>query len=501
MGHMDATLLQERRKKMNEPMNTMQNSVQSKLLNILSFALISVVFYYMAYYSVSDLLPSSVPVHHDDYTNYSSAAGGLALSWIRPLSTWLIFIFSSLGPEWLIWSVRIFTATYVFLAWKILIEVVRPRQYWISLLLFAVAALCSPIVAEYARYTGMVTHMMSGCLGLAAVYCLFKDDRESNNGWLYASVVLLVLSTLAKEDFILFYVFSFVYVMIKSDKPLKPRLLVGLAGLAVSLLMVAGAKFLAASSFLGASDTQSSYFIDTSIMGVATTVWRYLTGAGHPAMAGHGQIIAGAMIFASIASLIVLIRDRKIPKSLYVVGATLTLIAPYSVLPNHVNAYYELIWLPFIIGAVYVALAELLNTWKPAATRSYAACAALAALAFWLAITDAPGRLSVAHWYDAVGSNNARFFKQLEDNKAAINAAPSVCVYGANAFSPWYMHSGQYLETVMGLHTVWNVVADKSSALYPGFAQGAGSSKGRVVVTDASETNANCLKLTLAGAQ
>lgn len=502
MGHVDATHLQERSEEMSEPMNSMPTPLSSRHLNILSFALISAIFYLMAYYSVSDFLPSSIPVHHDDYTNYSSAAGGLAWSWIRPLSTWLIFLFSSMGPDWLIWAVRIFTATYVFLCWKILIEVLQPRQYWITLLLFAMASLSSPIIAEYARYTGMVTHMMSGCLGLAAVYFLFKDDREENDTWLYVSVAFLLLSTLAKEDFILFYVFSFAYVLFKSRKAIKKRFLTGLIGLVAALLMVAGAKFLAASSFLGASDAQSSYFIDTSPTGVATTVWRYLTGAGHPAMLVHGYIIAAAMIFSSILALIVMLRDKTIPGTLYVIGAAFTLIAPYSVLPNHVNAYYELIWLPFIIGSVYVALAEVLKTTATTPPlRTNLACALLAALCVPLYVVDTPGRSSVAHWYDAVGSDNAKVFKRLEENKAAINAAPSVCVYGANAFSPWYMHSGQYLETVMGLHTVWDIVIDKSSPLYSGLQQGAASSKGRVIVTDTFEATANCLKFSIAEAE
>ena len=107
-------------------MNSMSRHLLSRRVGIHSFALISAVFYLMAYYSVSNFLPSAIPVHHDDYTNYSSAAGGLAWSWIRPLSTWLISVFSSLGPDWLIWAVRIFTATYLFLCWKILIEVIQP---------------------------------------------------------------------------------------------------------------------------------------------------------------------------------------------------------------------------------------------------------------------------------------------------------------------------------------------------------------------------------------
>jgi hypothetical protein len=473
----------------------------SKHLNIFSFACISAIFYFMAYYSVSDIFPGSIPVHHDDYTNYASAAGGLQWSWIRPLSTAVIYVLASLGPDWLIWAVRVLTATYVFLCWKILVEVMQPRQYWVTLALFSIAALSTPIIAEYARYTGMVTHMMSGCLGLAAVFFMFKDDREENDTWLYVSVAMLLLSTLAKEDFILFYVFSTAYILFKSANPIRKRVLVGLAGLTVSLLMVAGAKFLAVSSFLGASDAQSSYYIDTSPIGVASTVWRYLIGAGHPAMIIHGKIIAAAMVFASIAALIVLLRDRTLPKTLYVIGAALTLIAPYSVLPNHVNAYYELIWLPFIIGAVYVALAELMKTSNVSVSRSSLASIILAVLAIQLYVTDTPGRFSVAHWYDAMGTDNAKVLKYLEENKAAIDAAPSVCVYGANSFSPWYMHSGQYLQTVMGLHTVWNIVIDKNSPLYPGMQLGASSSKGSVVVRDTSEANVDCLKLTIGNAE
>lgn len=479
-------------------MNLIAKSTHSRRVNIFSFALISAVFYLMAYYSVSDVLPSAIPVHHDDYTNYTSAAGGLVWSWIRPVSTWLIFAFSFLGPDWLIWAVRILTATYVFLSWKILIEISQPRQYWITLILYTMASLSSPIVAEYARYTGMVTHMVSGCLGLSAVNLLFKGDREENDTWLYISVMLLLLSTLAKEDFILFYAFSFAYVLFKSKNPIKKRALIGVIGLSIALMMVASAKFLAASSFLGAGDTQSPYFIDTSPTSVATTVWRYLIGAGHPAMKVHGQIIATAMIVSGILALIVMLRDRAIPQTLYVIGAALTLIAPYSVLPNHVNAYYELIWLPFIIGSVYVAFAEAMNTSAVPPPRAYLACAFFAAFCVPLNIVDTSGRTSIARWYDSVGSDNAKVFMHLEDSKAAINAAPSVCVYGANAFSPWYMHSGQYLETVLGLHAVWNIVIDKSSSLYLGFQQGAASSKGRVVVSDTSEKNASCLKLSIA---
>jgi hypothetical protein len=464
-------------------------------VNVLSFGLISMVFYLMAYYSVSEFFPNSTPVHHDDYTNYSSAAAGLTWTWTRPLSTWIIFLLSSLGPDWLIWAVRLFTVMYVFLSWKILTEVWLPRPQWMTLILFAMASLSSPIVVEYARYTGMITHMISGSLGLASVYFMFKNDREKNDTWLYVSIILFVFSALAKEDFILFCVFSFIYVLLKSKKPIKKQAVIGLIGLSCALLMVAGAKFLAASSFLGTSDEHSSYFLDASPSNVAMTVWRYLTGAGHPSMTVHGAIIAGVMICSSGIALILILRDRTIPKTLYFVGAALTLIAPYSVLPNHVNAYYELIWLPFILGAACVALSEVINTDVEITRRTYLASTILIALCVSLFVVDAVGRTSIAHWYDVVGADNAKLFRHLEDNREAINSAPSVCVSGANAFSPWYLHNGEYLRVVIGLHSVWHIITDKNSQLYPGFQQAAASSRGRIIVSDASEANASCLKL------
>lgn len=464
-------------------------------LNALSFGLILIVFYLMAYCSVSNLYPSSIPVHHDDYTNYSSAASGLAWTWTRPLSTWLIFVLSSIGPDWLIWAVRLLTVMYVFLSWKILTVVWQPRSHWTMLSLFAVSSLSSPIIAEYARYTGMLTHMLSGSLGLASVYFLFKNDRKKNDNWLYFSVILFVLSALAKEDFILFYIFSFVYVMIKTKKPIKKQVVIGLVGLSVALMMVAGAKFIAASSFLGTRDEYASYFFSASPSSVATTVWRYLTGAGHPSMTMHGEIIATIMISSSVVALFLIIRDKAIPKTLYFVGAALTLIAPYSVLPNHVNAYYEIIWLPFILGSACVALAEIINTGMEITRSKYLAFTIFIALCVSLIVVDAVGRTSIANWYDVVGADNEKLFRHLEENRVAINSAPSVCVYGANAFSPWYLHNGEYLRVVIGLHSVWHIVTDKSSPLYPGFQQAAASSQGRIIVTEASEANESCLKL------
>lgn len=460
-----------------------------------ALVIIALVFFWMAYYSVSPIAPNALPVHHDDYSNYSLGARPFDWSWIRPLSNGLIHFLSSLGPEQLIWTVRLFTILYVFFAWKILSEVLNVRYYVASVTLFAVAVLATPIIAEYARYTGMITHTMSGCLGLAAAYFLFVDARKQGNGYLYLSAVLVVLSALAKEDFILFYAFTLVYLLLKSPKPKAQRAIVGTAALLLALAAVAGAKFFAASSFLGETNAQSSYFIDTSPTGVTRTVVHYLLGASHPAMLQHGYVIFAAFVIAALGIIALSIRDRSLSPIAYPVGAGLAIMAPYSVLPNHVNAYYEVIWTPFIIGAVYVTVVEFSKRAFPA-RQGILGLATLAVLAVVLYGTDTPGRKSVAAWYDNVAAANRQSFDTLMANKAAINAAPATCVIGASPFSPWYMHGGYYLSFVLDLQTVWHVSMDPASPYYPGMQQGAAASNGTVVI-EPTAPSADCLTITL----
>lgn len=69
-----------------------------------------------------------------------------------------------------------------------------PSQYWITLVLLLVAAWCPPIVAECARRTDMITHMISGCFGLVSVYFLLEDDREDGSVWLNLFVALHLVS-------------------------------------------------------------------------------------------------------------------------------------------------------------------------------------------------------------------------------------------------------------------------------------------------------------------
>lgn len=452
--------------------------------------IIGLIFYISTYWLVSSQLPSTVPVHHDDYTNYASGLNTWTWTWIRPLSTALIHVLALFGQQWLIWGVRLLCLSFVFLSWNLLCEIVRPRQYWFILTIFALTTFATPISAEYTRYTGMITHLLSGCLGLGATLFLLRASKQGSMVYLGLSVVLLGLSALAKEDFIPLYGIAVVYAA--TSGPIRKQIiLVGIGALAGCGLLIGGAKFLAASSFLGAVDVNAPYHINVAPISVLTTMWRYLIGAGHPAMITHGYLIASIFIFSALSALLITLRHYKLPKTAYLLASTLSVMLPYSLLPNHVNAYYELIWLPLLVGSLYVAMVELLASFFVAAEQRNTNWSTLGFLLFALAliINDYPYRRNIAAWYDEIGTANQIALQKLTSQKERINQTKDICIVGANSFSPWYMHSGEYLANVLNLRTTWHIVVATTSPLYAGLASGAASSSGRIklIVPDAPQ--------------
>lgn len=473
-------------------------------LGVSGFAVLSAIFYFDAYFSVSPYLPGSIPVHHDDYSNYSMGAEAFQWSWNRPFSTYVIHLLGLAGPAWLSAAIRFLSVLFVLFSWVLLCQVVKPKMYWLMLLVFGSAVFSTPVIVEYARYTGMITHLLSGCLGLAAVASLFQSasmDKNERSGrwWLLLSVFLLVLSSLAKEDFILFYTASLFYAVLRW--PVQRRCLITAAGIGLLLCvaLIAASKLLASSSFLGVVDPASTYYINFKPASVIHTVWRYLQGGSHPAMHEHAQLVTVIFIAATLAAVGLAVFKRRVPVTAYFVLAALTLIAPYSVLPNHVNAYYELVWLPMVIAAAVAATAEIFLLLPISlAWQHRAPVLVLLAFAVIFSLADYSGRASIASWYDARVQSNVRVLAILEKNRSRINAARVVCIKGADAFSPWYMHGGPYLDDVMGIHTKWYLILDATSPLYAGMLVGTNASKGQtILVTSTRQISDPCLHINL----
>lgn len=470
--------------------------------SLISFTLLLAVFYWAAYSSVSLLPPSSIPVHHDDYSNYAASFDNLSLH-IRPLSTLWITAFSSISPDALIWSVRLMSVMYVLLCLALFGMIDRENYHWLSALCFAVILFSSPMVAEYARYTGMVTHLISGCFGVFAV--IFLRQALSYNkalfGWLATGCLLL--SVMAKEDFLLLYALSYCY-FCQSTLASKRIRWIGFAGMPLSALLVIGFKVFSATQFLGVTDKNSTYYIDVTPISILKTAASYLSGAGHPALIHHGNVVVLCVTAALLLG--AAIRRKYGSPVLYFLGSAFAIMAPYTLLPNHVNAYYEYLWLPFVFFAVYAAvkgaLLSIVASRKWTIALQVVPHAALIGLAIMVAVFDYPGRRSVASWYDHNVIINSKVLGRIAEFAEKSKPNETICVIGANIFSPWYMHDGRYFQHVMGLHNKWRIYLQDDSPNATGFQTGTAASDGRVSVATFktfAEDSCNALDLRLVG--
>ncbi len=447
---------------------------------LIRFIFLLAIFYLAAYSSVSPVGPSSIPVHHDDYSNYSLGFDGLSLR-IRPLSTFAIAGFASIGSDVLIWAVRIMAVAYVLLCFILFENITHKNNRWFDTVCFSIIIFSSPMVAEYARYTGMATHLISGCLGILAVIFLRQAFTTGRTSLAFMSATCLLLSVMAKEDFLVFYALSYVFFFVVLPKSKKVAW-IGIFGLVVSAAAVLSFKLFSGTAFLGVADQNSPYYISIVPSSIVKTVGAYLLGTGHPAMMVHGNII---LVFVATALLVsMFIKYQYSSRTLYFICCVFGIMAPYALLPNHVNPYYEYLWYPFVIFAFYSALigafASVKMLFLPSIARQYSARILLVALTCLVAFLDYPGRKGVASWYSDVASSNEKVLIKLANMDKTNNE--KICVFGADTFSPWYMHSGRYLDRVMGMNNTWQIYLPDGSDKKPGFDIGANSSNGRIIV-------------------
>jgi len=460
---------------------------------LIVFLLLSAIFYCLSYLSVSSFGPTAVPVHHDDYSNYSLRIEDYSFG-VRPLSTFIIAALSSISPQALIWSVRFLTVLYLYLSFFLFRSVVRNSGNWAIASVFAFAVFSSPVMVEYARYTGMITHLISGCLGISAVLALHQAFIRNDVRSALFSCILISASVFSKEDFLLLYFISYIYFSIVIGAGFRVRC-VGVLSMLSSGVLIIVFKFFTATAFLGVTDVASTYYVNISPISIARTIVKYLGGGENPVFVPEGYVFTCLFFFSLIFGIFAAFKRNLRP--LYFIGCALAVMAPYAILPNHINPYYVYLWTPFICFATLESLA-LAATYFSSGRLSDGSSRVLAigvllVISAILLLLNYPGRLAVANWYDRIATNNIKVFSLLRDNTIIGASSDVVCVIGADAFSPWYMHSSLYIDRVLGLSRNWVVVVPKQSALMSGFEIGALVSQGRFSLSTDKEPS-NCTK-------
>lgn len=425
--------------------------------NISLFILLGIIFYIMTYISVGGFVPNAIPVHHDDYSNYARILSITDLSLVRPLSTFIIQVLSNIHPEVLIYGIRILTVSYVFLIFYLISEIFEIRINFIYKLIICIAIFSTPISIEYSRYTGMITHLISGNLAFLAIILLSRSLRVSKMYLLILSSVFMFLSVISKEDFILFYLGFILYFFIKnySKKVINFKVtLIILVGIIFIFGVILFSKLAISSSFLGTIDKSSTYYLSIIPSSIIETIVKYLSGANHPSMLVHGQFVLLIFIFALFVNLY-FIRDNA--SGFFITFISVLIILPYSVLPNHINAYYEILWIPFIYIGFFIAIKNIFNI-VSSKLISISVCLISAFIFLGLLFVDFQPRKSIGNWYDTISKVNKNNIEKLLANKDVINTEKQVCILGADSFSPWFMHNGNYLKNVLGINSQWFVV-------------------------------------------
>jgi hypothetical protein len=300
------------------------------------------------------LLPDNVlvshPVHHDDYLVLGASLDAPEPIRVRPISGLLIATFGDLGPTF---AYIAFNMLVVLCLWLTLrfVELFARDGSPLPLAGYAAAAILAlafPSMVDWTKYFGLLTNLASALFGLSAM-CVFATIRLEPGRALplgLAAFVLVVLSFGAKEDFAL---------------PVLGTLAgLALAGNRVRWTIVAaavGAMFAGAlawnrhfgSVFVsGMRRPDDAYFVDLAPASLWNSFAKMFLAHGFTCTLLVAALVAvGAALVLSKGG-----AEHKL-RLLLLPAIALSVLAPYTIFPNHAFAYYG--WLPAaMLAATFV---------------------------------------------------------------------------------------------------------------------------------------------------
>jgi hypothetical protein len=399
------------------------------------------------------------PVHHDDFTNLGSGVKLPGLSW-RPVSYFLLSVLSGLGITFYYASLHVLVILYVFFSLRVLhLLLDAPQVPLIPAVLIAAGALSYESTIEYSKYTGLITNLLSGGFAVVAMFLIVNERQRARNDsvprtWMLAAALsAAALSFWSKEDFILpsilvaCYVAFDVFGSTATSEVKRPWGLLA-AGMFVLAGLLAAYHHLSVNPLLqSASGPYLSNYSPFSISKVAVDYLLLTQVAVAATMLQISTLIWNAIAPSPIRWSVLLLIHVLI----------LSLLLPYSCLPNHVAPYYCVNWVVWQIGGSALVL------WK--LSSRVAAKVAIAALMIACVLTGQPTRQGIAKWYDQEGQRNRRIVELLKSHAAELRVHREVIVEGAPYLGPWFANGGQFLARE-GLDHEWLVRVPRESQYY-----------------------------------
>lgn len=419
---------------------------------LLAFVLLAIGYAFLDFL----LIPSNRlvlhPLHHDDYTNLARSFATIGLGPPRPVSTLAIALLSTAGPRTYYLTLNLLTILYPALVFYFLARLFRRVAGPFPIAVAAALLLALPHSVEWAKYTGLITSLLSGVFGTLALILIAQALRgEAETAAAWGGVAFYALSIFSKEDFALPGLLLVLFCLTERGAR-RPRAwaILGAVLLCILALFVYNAHYQSPFTSLAAA---GPYQVQLRPSSVASVLRRYFT---------FTPLVTGVLVLLGVSATFAALTCRECRRPLLLtVGIIGSLIAPYSLLPNHFAGYYAYGWLAWEAGLICVCIVLLAERFPRAIV--YASFALIALLALWRTQAE---RKAIVEWYARESILNEQIVKTLIQNRAAISRAAEVGVVGIEGLSPWSHSAGDYLRNRLGFRNRWIVFVPKSDMFY-----------------------------------
>jgi hypothetical protein len=425
---------------------------------VVTTVIVTAIFLYILYGTVKQPPFIGFPFTVDDYIWQSCDPPVLTPS--RPVAMWAVYLVSRIpGKSSFYIAQHVFTLVYPLLVLWFLSIFCNRSITPIRAMAFAVIAFCSTGPLLSCKFT-LTSNHASQLFGIGAMLLLHHAQLKRRWDLLAGGILLFALSTFGKEDFILAVLLLGCYHLITARFRAPIAIVQFGLLLAVCTSLWAYTKWIEVSPFISGGNENYPYHISLAPASVYHIALHYL-GCSLPTLLlqiGAGTALVGGLFLA-----------RRLEFA-FGVAIVLALVAPYSILPNHVCDFYMINWSPWIAGLIVIVPPTLaLDGWQwEFILRRLVAGLVAAAVVFGLVKvlqqTQAE-RTFWAKWIQAQQTRNQHIVSELCKNQKRFGGEPVVGVVGMKDLSPWLNLSGTYLAR-LGFTQRWVVFVKPGEPLY-----------------------------------
>jgi len=399
------------------------------------------------------------PIYMDDYKAFAYTFQSISWAHPRPIMFLIAPLFASLGITGIYFTmifgdILICTLTLYFIE-KFLNAPLK--VFWI--LCYGIVLFSFPFILDVSKFLGLLINITSSFFGIVSLILLLAALREHKIKFYILSGLFYCLTLYTKEDFILpnFVLLTYLMFFESHDKNHRKSLVLFTCFSLIAVIsLFAYNKYVAHSVFTGMGSNEPPYFVNTHVSSILLTTWNYLTS--HPYL---------SLLFTSAISIfIALIALSSSTKQFSLLTLTtlliivLTLIAPYSVLPNHFCYFYIFNWLSFETAFIFYGISILIHKFK----RLYQHLTFFIFSLLFMVISY-PHRESSALMYEKAQTLNRNIIHSLNLHYKELNKEKLIGVTGpgVQSFSPWAICQGEYLQFVLNLTPHWILFIDNPS--------------------------------------